>query len=62
MMIPDSTYHSKELDKGSLNKKNRMKIGLFVHKIHQFGPDTGENMQNHCEIANPLQGSARVCL
>ena len=26
-----------------------MKIGLFVHKIHQFEPDTGKNTQDRCE-------------
>ena len=25
-----------------------MKIGLFVHKIHQFEPDTGKNTQDRC--------------
>ena len=24
-----------------------MKIGLFVHKIYHFEPDTGKNMQDH---------------
>ena len=26
-----------------------MKIGLFVHKIHQFELDTGKNTQDRCE-------------
>ena len=26
-----------------------MKIGLFVHKIHQFEPNTGQNTQDRCE-------------
>ena len=25
-----------------------MKIGLFVHKIHQSEPDTGKNTQDRC--------------
>ena len=24
-----------------------MKIGFFVHKIHQFEPDTGKNTHSH---------------
>ena len=28
-----------------------MKIGLFVHKIHQFEPDTGKNTQDRCDMS-----------
>ena len=32
-----------------------MKIGLFVHKIHQFEPNTGKNIQHRCDpIQSPL--------
>ena len=48
-MITDSRYHSKELGKGSLKQKTAW-IGLFVHKLHQFEPDTGKNTQVHCVI------------
>ena len=44
----DSTFRSKELDKGSSNQKNSMKIELFVHKIHQYKTDR-KNMQDRCE-------------
>ena len=26
-----------------------MKIGLFVHKIYQFEPNTGKNTQDRCD-------------
>ena len=45
----DSTFRSKELDKGSSNQKNSMKIELFVHKIHQYKTDTWKNTQDRCE-------------
>ena len=31
-----------------------MKIGLFVHKIHQFEPDTGQNTHDRCDVPKCL--------
>ena len=36
-----------------------MKIGLFVYKIHQFEPDTGQNTQDRCVPAVLKQPYAR---
>ena len=37
-----------------------MKIGLFVHKIQQFEPDTGENTQGHCEAVSCFFSSSQA--
>ena len=31
-----------------------MKIKLFVHKIHQFEPDTGRNTQDPCDAVTKI--------
>ena len=36
-----------------------MKIGHFVHMIHQFKPDTGQNTQDRCVPAVLKQPYAR---
>ena len=37
-----------------------MKIGHFVHKIHQFEPNTGQNTQDRCVILKLIQNNART--